>query len=56
MVHVADEFEEATAYPARDGGEDMDFFVDDDHHKQLKEIADELEEIDQKIEMFGWDK
>ena len=51
MVHAADEFEEATAYPAREGGEDVDFYVDDDYHKQLKEIADEMEEINQIKEM-----
>jgi hypothetical protein len=56
VTKAADEYEEATAYPAREGGEDMDFYVDDEYHKQLKEIADELDEINQKIEMFGYDK
>lgn len=56
VTRAADEYEEATAYPAREGGEDMDFYVDDDYHKQLKEIADELDEINQKVEIFGWDK
>ena len=45
-VHSADEFEEATSYPAREGGEDIDFYVDDDYHKQLEKIADEMQEID----------
>ena len=55
-VHSADEFEEATSYPAREGGEDIDFYVDDDYHKQLEKIADELEEIDHNVEVFGYDK
>ena len=46
VIHAADEFEEATSYPAREGGEDVDFFVDDDYHKQLEKIADEMQEID----------
>jgi len=46
VVHAADEFEEATSYPAREGGEDVDFFVDDAWHKELEKIADEMQEID----------
>ena len=56
VVKAADEYEEATAYPAREGGEDVDFYVEDDFHKQLEEISKELDEIDQKVEMFGYDK
>jgi len=56
IVKAGDEYEEATAYPAREGGEDVDFYVEDDFHKQLEEISKELEEIDNKVEMFGYDK
>jgi len=56
VAKVGDEYEEATAYPAREGGEDVDFYVDDEWHKQLEEISKELEEIDHNIEVFGFDK
>jgi len=56
VVKSADEYEEATAYPTKEGGEDVDFYVDDDYHKQLEKIADEIEEIDSNVEMFGYDK
>ena len=56
VVKAGDEYEEATAFPAREGGEDVDFYVEDDFHKQLEEISKELDEINQKVEMFGYDK
>ena len=56
VVKAGDEYEEATAYPSREGGEDVDFYVEDDFHKQLEEISKELDEINQKVEMFGYDK
>ena len=56
VVKGADEYEEATAYPSKEGGEDVDFYVEDDFHKELEEISKELDEINQKVEMFGYDK